>query len=107
MSLKETLQGFNDRLDTITAELREDFDRLNEKISNTPVAEDVSEELASLDSKITALSGLDQPDPETVPEEETPTPVEPEPVPDETTAASPGEPFTLDEDGNVVSTEEG
>ena len=106
MTLKETLQGFNDRLDTLTAELRDDFDRLNEKIANTPVAEDVSAELASLDSKISSLEGLDQPDPdeagETVGAPVNPTP---EPVPDVTTAESPGEPYTLDEDGNVVPEE--
>ena len=61
MGLKQDLQAYNDRLDTITGELRSDFQALNDKLANTPAAEDVSEEMASLGQKISNLEGLDQP----------------------------------------------
>lgn len=81
MTLKEQLQAYNARLSTITEELRSDFQRLNDKIASTPAAEDVSAELAALDSSIGNLEGLDQPNPE------------PEPAPvEEPPAESPGEP---------------
>ncbi|QGJ90054.1 hypothetical protein HWC80_gp013 [Mycobacterium phage Indlulamithi] len=110
VGLRETLQGYNDRLDRITSELRDDFQRLRDQLANVSVPEDVSDVLASLDSKISALEGLDQPDPAEPVETTTPTggvvlpPTSPEP--DETTAASPGEPFTTDDSGNVVPVED-
>jgi hypothetical protein len=118
MGLRETLQAFNDRMDTvisgqatITGEFRDDFQRLNDKLANVPVPEDVSDVLASMDgnigkleSGVSELQGLDQPNPsEAVWEPGTIS--TPEPVPDETTVASPGEPFSFDDDGNIVKDE--
>lgn len=69
MSLKSDLRQLNTDinagLDAVDADLR----RLEEKIANTPVAEDVSEELTSLRATAERLRGLDLPDPETAPDQ--------------------------------------
>lgn len=97
MGLKADLQQLNSDLNDVGDKLDADLKRLEDKIANTPAAEDVSEEIGELRSTVSRLQGLDRPDPEQV--EEPPagpgTIVDPgvlNPPTDETTSESPGEP---------------
>lgn len=69
MSLKSDLRDLNTNLNDIGDKLDADLKRLEEKIANTPVQEDVSEELASLRETVVRLQGLDRPDVDTVPDQ--------------------------------------
>lgn len=99
MGLKDDLRQLNADFSSGIDAVAADQQRLEEKLSNSPVAEDVSEELASLRANVTRLQGLDLPDPEQVPDSGVQTPTggsvltTPEPTPDTTTVQSPGEPI--------------
>ena len=69
MTTKEQLQELNSRLSNIASELRDDIQRLQDKIANTPGAEDVSAELEALQNTVTTLESLDVPDEEESPSE--------------------------------------
>lgn len=100
MGLKDDLRQLNvdlaGALDNVSADLR----RLEDKIANTPAAEDVSAELAALRESVARAQGLDIPDPDTAGGIDTGTAgagsvlTPPTPVPDTTTVQSPGEPIS-------------
>lgn len=98
MGLKEQLTDYGNRIDSITAELRSDIERLQEALQNAgQVDPEVQAAADSLGAKISSLESLDVPngsgiDTGTAGGTSILTP--PEPVPDVTTVASPGEPIT-------------
>jgi hypothetical protein len=69
VSLKQDLRDLNTELNSGLDAVAADIQRLEDKIANTPVAEDVSEELASLRQTVERLRGLDLPDPDTAPDQ--------------------------------------
>lgn len=99
MGLKDDLRQLNSDLTAGIDAVAADMDTLEQKLANTPAAEDVSDELASLRANVDRLKSLDIPDPDTSGTIDTGTnggtsiitPVEP--VPDTTTVQSPGEPI--------------
>lgn len=97
MGLKEQLTDYGNRIDTIAAELRSDIERLQTALANAgSVPADVQAAADSLGAKISNLESLDVPNGDDAIDTGTaggtsilrPT----EPVPDETTVNSPGEP---------------
>jgi hypothetical protein len=93
MGLREDLQGYSERLDTAVGKIREDFAALDAKLASSPAKEDVSAEMAKLGESIGAVESLDRPDATESPGGAI-IPPNVSPEPDETTAASPGEPTT-------------
>lgn len=69
MTLKQDLRDLNTQLNDIGDKLDADLKRLEDKIANTPAAEDVSQEVADLRSSVTRLQGLDRPDVDTLPDQ--------------------------------------
>lgn len=69
MTLKEDLRGIATDLNDIFNNIEADLQRLEDKIANTPAAEDVSEEVASLRASVDRGRGLDLPDPATAPDQ--------------------------------------
>jgi hypothetical protein len=119
VGLKDELRQLNTDLNSGLDNVASDLTRLEEKIANTPAAEDVSEELASLRSTVNRLQGLDIPDPEQAGDSGTDTgttttpgviiPPNVEPDPADVTTTSPGEPGpnTLPTDGGTEETPAG
>lgn len=100
MGLKDDLRQLNVDLKGALDNIASDQQRLEEKLSNSPVAEDVSEELAALRSSVQRAQSLDVPDTESAGAIDTGTAgggsilVPPPAVPDVTTVQSPGEPIS-------------
>lgn len=100
MGLKDDLRQLNVDLTGALDNIASDQQRLEEKLSNSPVAEDVSEELAALRTSVGRARALDIPDTESAGAIDTGTAgagsilTPPTPVPDVTTVQSPGEPIS-------------
>lgn len=69
MSLKSDLRDLNTNLNDIGDKLDADLKRLEDKIADTPAAEDVSQEVSDLRATVERLQGLDRPDVDTLPDQ--------------------------------------